>query len=180
MRLLLLCLFSYSLYAQDVANTMLQYYNATHYKKACNYGIRKFNTFTNNEDLIALYAFSCLKADYIDRLAIPIALLKKSKDARSNAAYLATIFMQKKLLYHSLVDHYELKNIRLPSSDFLLSKVFDLYLNNSDFKHSHYTFIDPIDSKKNYTLYLQKRNGINKIVIESYYDKIMTEKHLYR
>ena len=181
MKIILFITLSLSLFASNINSKLLNYYKNERYQKACNYGMNHFNKFMHDEAMVSLYAFSCLKADYIDRTTTPIALLKKSEEARKNAAYLATILMQKKLLYHSLIDNYSLKSVQLPSTDYLLSKVFTLY---SEGKYTQDKKVFYLKSSKNskisYKLYLIKKRGINKIVIESYYDKILSEKHIYR
>jgi len=127
-----------------------------------------------------LYAFSCLKSDYIDRLSIPISLLKFSKEARSNSAYFSVILMQKKLLYHSLVDGYELSVLELPSTDYILSKVFDLYSKlGKHEKRSVYIFENKKNPKISYKLYLEKNGDLQKMVIEEFYDTIAVHRHIY-
>ena len=61
------------------------------YQKACKTGLKVFQKFRNDEEFVSLYAFSCLNADQIDRLAIPISILKNSEEARSNAAYFSWV-----------------------------------------------------------------------------------------
>lgn len=181
MKIVLSLLLCTSLFASNINAKLMNYYNKQEYKKACNYGVTTFHKFSNDESMISLYAFSCLKADYIDRLSTPIALLKKSKDSRKNAAYLSTILMQKKLLYYALIDNYPLDKVRLPSTDTLISKIFELYCDGNYSKdYDKYYFKDRDDSHMHYRLYLIKSHKINKIVIESYYDKILSEKHIYR
>lgn len=181
MKIVILILLGISLSASDIGIKLMNYYNKQEYKKACNYGVTTFNKFSNDESMISLYAFSCLKADYIDRLTTPIALLKKSKDSRKNAAYLAIILMQKKLLYYALIDNYPLNKVRLPSTDTLLSKIFELYCEGDYTKDGNkYYFKDKNNRRIHYKLFLTKIHNINKIVIEGYYDKILSEKHIYR
>jgi len=88
--------------------------------------------------------------------------------------------MQKKLLYHSLVDGYNLKVLNLPTTNYILSKVFDLYskVSNSKKKNS-YTFKDDKDSSRTYKLYLRKDNSITKIVIEEFYNDSKINQHIY-
>jgi hypothetical protein len=127
---------------------------------------------------MTLYAFACLNSDYIDRLNLPISKLKFSKEARSNAAYFSVILMQKKLLLHAMADGYDISNFKLPSTDFILSKIFDLYLKAPKGKEQ-YTFDDPNNQSATYKLYLEQSQGVHKIVIEEYYDKILTKRHFY-
>ena len=92
-----------TLYLQaDTKQVMLRLYQNQHYAKACQIGFNNFSTNSSDEKFISLYAFACLHSDFIDRLAIPIAKLKYSKEARINSAYFATILMQKKMLYNRM------------------------------------------------------------------------------
>ncbi|MCD6173732.1 MAG: hypothetical protein J7J96_08105 [Sulfurimonas sp.] len=159
---------------------MFALYQNKKYKEVCNIGFNNFRHNNKDEEYVSLYAFACLKSDYIDRLTVPISILKFSKEARSNSAYFSIILMQKKLLYHSLVDSYSLSNLNLPTTDYILSKVFDLYVKLG--KHeprSFYLFEDTKDSKLTYKLYLIKSNKIYKMIIEEFYDSIVIKKHIY-
>ena len=163
-----------------VKERMYQLYQNEEYAKACKTGYDYFKKHKNDETYVSLYAFSCLKSDYIDRLARAITALKFSKEARKNAAYFSTILMQKKLLYYSLVDGYQLSQFKLPTTDYVLSKVFDLYSKVDEKKRKKfYIFKDPDDSKLIYKLYLLKQGNINKIIIEEYYDTIKIKRHIY-
>jgi hypothetical protein len=135
---------------------------------------------THDEEYISLYAFSCLKSDYIDRLALPITQLKFSSQTRANSAYFSVILMQKRLLYHSLLDGYDLSSMNLPTTDYILSKVFDLYAqaDNKEQKDS-YIFQDKIDKKITYKLYLKEHDKLNKIIIEEFYDTKLIKQHIY-
>lgn len=179
MKIILALLLSIILYA-DTKQDMFALYQNQKYKKACNIGFNNFRHNNKDEEYVSLYAFACLKSDYIDRLTVPISILKFSKEARSNSAYFSIILMQKKLLYHSLVDGYNLSNLNLPTTDYILSKVFDLYIKLG--KHeprSFYLFEDTKDSKLTYKLYLSKSNKIYKMIIEEFYDSIVIRKHIY-
>jgi hypothetical protein len=88
--------------------------------------------------------------------------------------------MQKKLLYHALVDNYDLSKYLLPSTDYVLSKVFDLYTKLG--KHQpreFYLFQDPTDKKLTYKLYIIKDYKVYKMVIEEYYDTMFLKRHVY-
>jgi len=179
MKILILLFIFLSLNA-DVKNDMFDFYQNEKFEKVCNIGHRVLDLNAKDEEFVSLYAFGCLKSDYIDRLTIPISLLKFTKESRSNSAYFSIILMQKKLLYHSLVDGYELSSLKLPSTDYVLSKVFDLYskLGRHDLR-SVYIFEDTINPKINYKLYLEKDAGLSKMVIEEFYDTIAVHRHVY-
>ncbi len=179
MKILLLLFIFLSLQA-DIKTDMFNLYQNEKYEKVCNMGHRVLDLNARDEEFVSLYAFSCLKSDYIDRLTIPIALLKFSKEARSNSAYFSVILMQKKLLYHSLVDGYNLSKLELPSTDYVLSKVFDLYAKLG--KHERrkvYIFNNAKNPKISYKLYLEQNGKLQKMVIEEFYDTIAVRRHIY-
>ncbi|MCW8894257.1 MAG: hypothetical protein OQK48_03580 [Sulfurimonas sp.] len=179
MKTLLILFLTINLYA-DIKQNMFNLYQNKQYEEVCNIGFNNFSRYRQNEEYISLYAFACLKADYIDRLSIPIATLKYSKEARANSAYLSIILMQKKLLYHALIDNYDLSSIDLPTTDYVLSKVFDLYAKlNKHEPRAFYLFEDEKDSKLTYKLYLIKDDKLSKIVIEEYYNSDMIKRHIY-
>jgi hypothetical protein len=159
---------------------MFTLYQNKKYAKVCSMGFENFGKHKRDEEFVSLYAFSCLKSDYIDRLAVPMAVLKFSEEARANSAYFSVIFMQKKLLYHALLDNYVLSDLKLPTTDYVLSKVFDLYSKlGKHEKRAFYLFEDPKDKKLTYKLYLAKDYKIAKMVIEEYYDTMLLKRHIY-
>ena len=179
MRLVLLLFLTINLYA-DIKQNMFNLYQNSKYEDVCTIGFDNFNRYKKDEEFISLYAFSCLNSDYIDRLAIPVAMLKFSKEARSNSAYFSVILMQKKLLYHALVDNYDLSELDLPTTDYVLSRVFELYTKIG--KHeprAFYLFEDQTNPRLKYKLYLVKEGNLSKMVIEEYYDTITIKRHVY-
>ncbi len=181
MRLLLIfLLFLANCYAIDVKQEMFGLYQNNKFAKVCTMGFDNFTKYKRDEEFVSLYAFACLNSDYIDRLAVPTAVLKFSKEARANSAYFSVILMQKKLLYHSLVDGYELSELKLPTTDYVLSKVFDLYAKlGKHEKRAFYLFEDPKDKKLTYKLYLTRDYKIAKMVIDEYYDTMLLKRHIY-
>lgn len=179
MKIFLAVFFAISLHA-SIKQDMLNFYQNNKYENACNLGFKNFSRYKRDDEYLSIYAFSCLKADYIDRLALPIAMLKYSSDSRSNSAYFSVIFMQKKLLYHALLDNYDLSELNLPTTDYVLSKVFELYTQlGKHQKRALYLFDDMDNDKVSYKLYLKKDNKIPKMVIEEYYDNMFIKRHIY-
>jgi len=179
MRLLIILFFIANLYA-DVKQEMFGLYQNKKYEKVCTMGFDNFGRYKRDEEFVSLYAFACLNSDYIDRLAVPTAVLKFTQEARANSAYFSVILMQKKLLYHSLLDGYELSELKLPTTDYVLSKVFDLYSQlGKHEKRAFYLFEDPKDKKLTYKLYLAKDYKITKMVIEEFYDTMLIKRHIY-
>ena len=164
----------------DIKNEIFNLYQNEKYEKVCNIGHKSLDKYARDEEFVSLYAFGCLKSDYIDRLTIPISLLKFTKESRANSAYFSVIVMQKKLLYHSLVDNYDLSTLELPSTDYVLSAVFDLYSKLG--KHTRrnlYLFENEHNTKISYKLYLEDNGALKKMVIEEYYDKMAVHRHVY-
>ncbi|WP_373070493.1 hypothetical protein [Sulfurimonas sp.] len=179
MKIIYLLLLSTILFA-DVKDDMFNLYQNEKYEDVCNLGHSWLDSNIRDEEFVSLYAFSCLKSDYIDRLSIPISVLKFSKESRSNSAYFSVILMQKKLLYHALVDNYDLSKLHLPSTDYILSKVFDLYSKlGTHERRNVYFFNDEENPRVNYKLYLVQDDKLSKIVIEEFFDKISIQRHVY-
>jgi hypothetical protein len=175
----LLFLTTFSLYA-DVKYDMYQFYQQKQYKKACVLGSKHLNSYRRDEEYVSLYAFSCLYIDSIDLLSAPATLLKQTESSRTNSAYFAIIIMQKKLLYHALLDHYDLSTFVLPSTDYILSKVFDAYAKLGKHKpKDFYIFQDPKNDKKSYKLYVIQDHNRKKMIIEELYDTMLVKRHEY-
>jgi hypothetical protein len=66
----------------SIKQQMVTAYKKGDFYHVCALGLRYFSKIQKNEDLVSLYAYSCLKSDYIDRLAVPAMVLKRSKSAR--------------------------------------------------------------------------------------------------
>jgi len=179
MRLFVFLVLFLNLYATP-KNEMLALYQNKQYEDVCNKGFQNLSKYNKDEEFVLLYAFSCLKSDMIDRLTTPITMLSSSKEARSNAAYFSVILMQKKLLLHSLVDGYNLSTLKLPTTNYTLSKVFDLYSKIGKHKRREfYIFEDTLNKKLTYKMYLTTYKNQHAIVIEEFYDGTVIKKHTY-
>ncbi len=177
--LLLTMLIAVSLFA-DAKQEMLGLFQNKEYKDACSIGFKNFAKYSADEEYISLYAFACLNIDYIDRLSVPITILKLSPESRANAAYFSIIFMQKKLLYHALLDDYDISSLNLPTTDYILSKIFDFYTKlEKKEPQEFYIFEDENDNQLKYKLYILKDDKIDKMVIEEHQNSISIKKHIY-
>jgi hypothetical protein len=181
MKLLIILFLSLSLYA-DVKQEMFHLYQNKNFSAACVKGLNAFSANKDDEEFLSMYSFSCLYSDYIDRLAVPITMMKHSKEARANAAYFSVILMQKKLLFHALLDNYNLSSLKLPTTDYILSKIFDLYSKLGQHEpKAYYLFQDKDDKKITYKLYILKSENKNsdKVVLEEFYDTMSVNRHVY-
>ncbi|BBG65682.1 hypothetical protein NNO_0979 [Hydrogenimonas sp.] len=172
-------IFSSFIYAGDM-DRIYKLYKQQSYKEACQLGLRMFKKYKKESKFLMLYGLSCLKADYIDRLAVPLTGLRNSKSERANASYFATILLQKKLLYHSLLDGVDISNLKLPKTDYILSKVFDLYTKKEYKKvDDRYYIIPEKGSDMMYVLYIDRSDDIDKMVIEERLDNHIIKVHRY-
>lgn len=176
--LLLSLLLSLTLNA-TVPAQMLQLYQQAQYGQSCELGRKNLKKIQFNEAHLSLYAFACLKADRIDRLSDSLEFLNKSTEARTNASYFSMLILQKKLLIQALYDNYHIKALQFPNSSHLLSKVFHFYVNNPQNETSIKEYNDVKNPRISYKLYPMQLNDIKSIAIDEYYDKILTQHHLY-
>lgn len=180
MKLFLSFILLYSFAFSDDKARLFKLYNKGNYEAVCEKGFKLFRKNRYDEAFISLYAYGCLNSDSLDRLATPIVMLKYSKDARANAAYFAAILMKKKLLYHALLDNYDLSGVKLPSSSYILSKVFDIFVHNKTKPLDDiYTLKDKKNENITYHLYLDKSERVPKMIIEEYKNNILIKRHTY-
>lgn len=175
---LFLLFFSYTLWA-DAGQNLFDMYQKGMYAQACDYGYRFFARNEHNEPFISLIGFSCLRADQIDRLSPVMSALSQTPEARANSAYFALIVMQKKLLMQGLYDHKPIRNLQFPTSEHLLSRVFDLYVKNPKNNDLVKEYQDPANPRQSFKLYTTQVDGRKSIAIDEYYDKILTLHHVY-
>ena len=167
--LIALMIYASQLIASDNSRLYELYQNGS-YQQACDEGMAKLKRHQNDEKFVSLYAFACLQADQIDRLALPIIMLKSSKEARKNAAYFSTILLQKNLLVNALDGHQSLSGLNLPSTDFVLSKIFDLFsANRYVTRNNIYVLTDPKNQRQTYRLYLKSIGKAYGLVIDEYH-----------
>ena len=171
--------FLYTLNA-DVSNQMFQLYQKGEYTQACALGVRNFKLIQSNEASTSLFSFSCLNADQIDRLNAPIKTLNQSSEARLNASYFSLLILQKRLLIQSLYDSYPLKQLKLPASSHLLSRVFDYYSKNPQVSNTIKEYTDNSNPRQSYKLYTIQIDSIKTFAIDEYYDKILVKHHVYQ
>jgi len=176
--ILILLIFFSTLFAGLDSDTkkIHKMYKANNFKKACKFGTNKINKYRKNETFISLYAFSCLKDDQIDKLASAAAFLKQSPEARSNSVFFSTILLQKKLLLHVMLDGFIMTPLKLPSTNHILSKVFDSFMReNTDKIKEEYTFVDAKNSNETYKLFTKDK----KVIIEHYLNNNLLKTHKY-
>ncbi|MGM0624057.1 MAG: hypothetical protein ACQESH_08590, partial [Campylobacterota bacterium] len=128
MKKLLLTILSTSVLLSYSLEEFYKDYKEEKYDYACKKGVTIFSQNRQDENYLTIYSFACLKSDMIDRLAVPITGLRESKEARANASYFSAVLLQKKLLYHAVIDGTDIKGLNFPTTEFVLSRIFDMYV----------------------------------------------------
>lgn len=183
MRTIFLSLFIVSSFlSASNLSKLYKMYEKQEYDKACNYAMKYFSKNKKSEPYLTLYGLSCLETDNIHRIATPMLRLKKTKDARSNAAYFSTILLQKELLFQALVDKISLSNLQLPNTNFILSKIFTLFSNKEyEFKNDIYSFKDKEKKEMAYKLYIEERKTEEKyMILDIYKNDKFTHRYRYQ
>lgn len=165
-------------------STLYKLYEKQEYTKACDYAVKHFDKKRNknSDQYLTLYGLSCLETDKIYRIATPMLRLNSSKNARANSAYFSTILLQKKLLFQALVDKISLKNLQLPRTNFILSKIFTLFIHEKYvLKADVYTFKDEKKEDLKYQLYIEENKKKEKImIIDIYKDDKFIHRYSYK
>jgi hypothetical protein len=158
-------------------------YENQEYDKACDYAVKYYNKKGNksNEKYVTLYGLSCLETDKIYRIATPMIQLNQSESARANASYFSTILLQKQLLRQALIDGKKIDDLRLPTTNFILSKIFNLFVNKEYvLLDGIYKFEDKKNKEKTYKLYMDKSEKKNiYMIIDVYKDEKFIKRYRY-
>lgn len=164
-------------------STLYKLYEKQEYNKACDYAVKHFHKKRNknSEQYMTLYGLSCLETDNIHRIATPMLRLKSTKAARANATYFSTILLQKTLLFQALVDGISLSDLHLPSTNFVVSKIFKMFVNKTyEQRDTVYIFKDQEKKEKEYRLYIQEEKNKKYMIIDTYRDDKFTHRYRYQ
>ena len=155
-------------------STLYKFYEKQKYDEGCDYGKKYLTKNIKNEKYLTLYGLTCLETDNIDRIATPMMKLGKSRESRENASYFTTILLQKQLLKQALLDKRVLGDLNLPKTDFVLSKIFNKFLNRE------YKLKDKVykleDREREYQLYIENRH----MIIDVYQNGKFSKRYRYR
>jgi len=150
-------------------------YDNKNFTKICVYGHNHFNQIKNNEDILSLVGFACVKRDYFIYLPPIINQLKYTKKSRDNAIYFSLLFFEKKLLISYMLDNLDLSYYRLPLIDHPISFVMTNLINKNFTKQNNMIIINQND-----TTYKVYKNDEQKVFIDVYKNGNFVESHWYR
>ncbi len=177
--LLIIVFFTVSLFSFQKAD-VYKAYKKHQYQRACYMSAKIYLQNKKDDNFLTVFANSCLQIDNINRMAFPAMLLIRNPVARSNAIYFLTILYQKKLLYKSLIDGFDISGFKFPTTNYILSKIFVKYCQKK-YKKSGNTYIFKDDGDKNitYKLKLIKDKDIYKMVLDTYKNNILIKNRIY-
>jgi hypothetical protein len=180
--ILVMVMTTISLFSSNLSR-LYKLYEKQEYDKACDYAFKYAYKKKNkkSENYLTLYGLSCLETNNISRVALPMTFLRKTKDARANASYFGTVLLQKQLLLQALIDNKPLGDLYLPRTNFVISKIFALFLKEEYIlKEGVYKLIDKEDKNIEYRLYMKKKKTANYMIIDIYKDSKFTKRYQYR
>ncbi len=155
-------------------------YKNKKYKEACTLAAKIYLYYKKDNDFLTIFADSCLKVDNINRMTFPAMLLIRDAAARSNSIYFLTILYQKKLLYKSLIDGFDVSKYKFPTTNYVLSKIFVKYAKKEYKKFRDiYIFQDDKDKHKKYEMSLIKDKGVFKIVLKTFLNNSLQKTRIY-
>ncbi len=177
MRAILLAIMFFASFAQAYSySDVLRDYAAKDYEKVCREGAVYINKNDKNEQVLVAIGDSCAKTDMINPLSNIARLLVSTKEYREAGSYFATLMLQKKLIYQFMLDKTDLKDLRLPTTDHLLSRVF-IELSKGNYKENDGQ-IEIENGNMQYTMWVEK-GGISKVYIDEKKEGVLIQKHIY-
>jgi hypothetical protein len=172
---ILVGLLSVMVHASNLS-TLYKFYEKQEYDKGCDYAKKNYKKNMDDEKYLIFYGLSCLETDNIDRITTPMLRLNKSKEGRENASYFSTILLQKQLLKQAVMDEKYLGDLTLPQTNFVLSRIFNMFVKKQfELKESVYFFKDK-DKKYQlykYQLYIDKKY----LIIDIYQNEKFTKRY---
>jgi hypothetical protein len=178
--ILFLLMTTTSLFSSNLSK-LYKLYEKQEYLKACDYAHKYYNKNKKSEKFLTLYGLSCLETDKISRIATPMMALGDSKDSRANSSYFSTILLQKQLLRQALLDNKKIDDLHLPTTNFIVSKIFNMYVAKEyEFKENIYIFQDKKSQEKSYKLYMDKSKKRRiYMIIDIYKDEKFIKRYRY-
>jgi hypothetical protein len=179
-KIFLYLLFSLSVFASNLSD-IYKFYEKQEYDKGCDYGEKYYTKNIDNENYLTFYGLSCLETNSISRLAQPMVKLGGSRELRETASYFATILLQKQLMKQFLIDGKELGNLRLPKTDFVLSRIFNLFVKKEySLKKDIYILADRDKQDIRYEVYIKEHEkNRNYMIIDIYQNDKFTKRYQY-
>jgi hypothetical protein len=173
--LVLLGVFWSTMYAYSY-NDVLRDYEAKNFDKVCNEGNAFILKNDKNEQILVAIGDACSRVDSINPLGNISKNLVSTKEYRESGSYFATLVLQKKLIYQFVQDNINLKELKLPRTNHVLSKVFEqLSKGNYEVVDKRIEITTP---EMNYLLWLSDDDP-KKVYIDENKDGKLVKRHWY-
>lgn len=148
------------------------------YNRICQESVRNLFIEQQNDSLANTYAKACLKMDKINELIIPTVMLYKNKESRENASLYSTILFQKKMLYLALCDNVDISYIRTPKINYILSEIFDKFVEKTYTKKGD-AYVFTLDDGEKAELFIKEEEGVKKMVVAIYAGEKLSSIKIY-
>ena len=179
MKLFLVCIVFVSHMFAYSANDVLKDYEAKQFEKVCQNGSNSYMRNDSNGNILTAIGDACAKIDSIRPLGDIVNRLYATKEHRESASYFATIVLQKKLIYQFMNDDINLKELRLPRTNHVLSRVFEnLATDNYEIVDKGLRKITITTPEMDYVLWLSTDEP-KKVFIDEYKNKKLVQRHWY-
>lgn len=169
----------FSLYATLYAYSyteLLKDYEAKNFEKVCSQGSIFLTKNDKNENILTAIGDACARIDAINPLGNVVKNLVTTPEYRESGSYFATLVLQKKLIYQFMLDHINLKELRLPRTEHLLSRVFEELAKGNYTKVDHKVSI--ITPSVTYILWLSEDEP-KKVYIDELKHGKLIDRHWY-
>lgn len=161
-------------------NDVLNDYEHKRYEKICTDGAEFYMKHEKNENILIIIGDACAKIDAINPLGYIVKNLNSTQAYRESGSYFSTLILQKKLIYQFMCDGNELKGLKLPLTDHLLSEVFNhLAQGNYEIAIKETKEVKIKTEVKHYLLWLSKDTPA-KVYIDEYRNNELIKRHWYR
>lgn len=155
---------------------ILKDYEAKNFEKICNEGTNLIIKNERNEQILVAIGDACAKVDSINPLGYVVKNLVSTKEYRESGSYFATLVLQKKLIYQFMNDSINLKELKLPRTDHVLSRVFEqLSKGNYEVVEKRIEITTP---EMNYLLWLSD-DATKKVYIDEHKEGKLVKRHWY-
>jgi len=179
-KIFLIVVFTIALYSSNLS-TLYHLYEKQEYDRGCDYAMKYYNKNKNDEKYVTLYGLCCIETNNIHRIATPMIVLNKTKSSRENASYFGTILLQKQLLKQAILDKKNLGDLKLPKTNFFLSKIFNLFVKKKYVLEDEvYRLQDEQDKDIKYQVYIQKEKDMSYMIIDIYKKDKFTKRYRYK
>lgn len=160
-------------------NDVLKDYEAGRFEKVCNDGSIFYLRNDKNENILTAIGDACARTDSINPLASIVKNLVTTKEYRESGSYFATLVLQKKLIYQFMHDDINLKELRLPRTNHVLSRVFEnLATDNYEVLDKTMRKLKIVTPESEYILWLSNDEP-RKVYIDEYQNGKLIQRHWY-